>query len=146
MRAPEISLACAALHGSRRRFHVNMGFSDDDRVVGSTYCGSAPNASRASEDAGSMRCIQLTDYDIRPLKVSLCCSSRDHIQFRTGRYMAGNDGRYVWYMVNVSCQLCTDTGICFAYAKQIHVLQCMYSWFSAPIGCRAALHATIVLY
>ena len=30
VRAPEISLACAALHGSRRRFHVNMGFSDDD--------------------------------------------------------------------------------------------------------------------
>ena len=43
MRAPEISLACveislacAALHGSRRRFHVNMGFSDDDRILAVT--------------------------------------------------------------------------------------------------------------
>jgi len=36
VRAPEISLACAALHGSRRRFHVNMGFSDDDRILAVT--------------------------------------------------------------------------------------------------------------
>jgi len=38
VRAPEISLACAALHGSRRRFHVNMGFSDDDRILAVTGC------------------------------------------------------------------------------------------------------------
>jgi len=36
VRAPEISLACAALRGSRRRFHVNMGFSDDDRILAVT--------------------------------------------------------------------------------------------------------------
>ena len=36
VRAPEISLACAALHGSRWRFHVNMGFSDDDRILAVT--------------------------------------------------------------------------------------------------------------
>ena len=36
VRPPEISLACAALHGSRRRFHVNMGFSDDDRILAVT--------------------------------------------------------------------------------------------------------------
>jgi len=42
VRAPEISgmrqrsLACATLHGSRRRFHVNMGFSDDDRILAIT--------------------------------------------------------------------------------------------------------------
>jgi len=34
--AIEISLACAALHGSRQRFHVNMGFSDDDRILAVT--------------------------------------------------------------------------------------------------------------
>jgi len=34
------SLACTALHGSRRRFHVNMGFSDHDRIlaVSSNIC------------------------------------------------------------------------------------------------------------
>ena len=36
VRVPEISLACAALHGSRRRFHVNIGFSDDDRILAVT--------------------------------------------------------------------------------------------------------------
>ena len=36
MRAPEISLVCATLHGSRRRCHVNMGFSDDDRILAVT--------------------------------------------------------------------------------------------------------------
>ena len=36
VRAPEISLACATLHGSRCRFHVNMGFSDDDRILAVT--------------------------------------------------------------------------------------------------------------
>jgi len=36
MHAPEISPACAALHESRRRFHVNMGFSDDDRILAVT--------------------------------------------------------------------------------------------------------------
>ena len=34
--APEISLACAALHGSRWRCHVNMGFSDDDQILAVT--------------------------------------------------------------------------------------------------------------